>query len=220
MVGQGLGPRGILRDQGAGGGHVVIEGPILHGVDDVDAVAQHRDHLAAAPEGALDGGGIHAHGAAADHQSPLPGQAQAELAGGLHPVGAGPSGAHDGHRRLLVHQGQTALDVEDAGSGVELAQPLGILRVLDGEDPDAQPVALAQDIVGPLQTFVQQGLPDGSGQAGDGIVLGLAGEKSGLRAAEAVQDLGGVHPGGGASGAQPQPMAQGAHGGIASSIYK
>ena len=128
----GRGARGILAEQRPGRRHVLIEVPMSGGINHVNAAAQHRHHPAAAPQRPPEGGGVHPLGHAADHQGPLPGQIQPQPAGGHDSIGAGLAGPHQGHGGLLVHLGQPSPAIEHAGSAVQLAQPLGIGRVLAG----------------------------------------------------------------------------------------
>ena len=162
---------------------------------------------AAAPQRPPEGGGVHPLGHAADHQGPLPGQIQPQPAGGHDSIGAGLAGPHQGHGGLLVHLGQPSPAIEHAGGAVQLAQPLGIGRVLAGENPDAQGLALGQNLVGLGQVLVLQGLPDLLREARTGLKLLPPGKVGPLRGAKMMQNPGSVHPRGRSPGAQPNPVA-------------
>lgn len=205
-------PWGIFTHQRPVGGHVLIEVPVSGRIDHVDAVAQDGDDPSAALQGTPQGRTVDAIGAAADHHGPMPCQVQGHASRDHHAVGAGLSGPHHGHGGLLVDLGQLAPDVQHAGCGVQLDQPLGIGRVLTGQNADVQRVALGQDAVGSREILVQQRPADLRGQVRHLVIGRFAGEIGPLRGAEVLQQTGRIHAGGRSPGAQPQPVAQVAHG--------
>ena len=128
----------------------------------VDVVYPRRNQglyedVAAALEGPLEGGRVDALGQAGEHQHPRPGQLQAQPPRHGHAVGGTLPGAHDGDGQLLVKAEEPPLHIEHQGKVVELEQTLRVGRVLIGQQGDAQPVAVAQDALRPLQGLVRQG---------------------------------------------------------------
>ena len=147
----------VFRQDGPRGGHVLVESLVAPGVDHVHPAGQHRHRRAAALEGPLEGGRVDALGQAGEHQRPRPGQLQAQPPRHGHAVGGTLPGPHDGDGQLLVKAEEPPLHIEHQGKVVELEQTLRVGRVLVGQQGDAQPVAVAQDALRPLQGLVRQG---------------------------------------------------------------
>ena len=84
---------------------------------------------------------------------------------------------------------------------MELAQPLGIGRVLAGHQEDAQPVAVGQDVLRPGQGLVRQGAAQPARQL-EQLKLLLVGKVHRLRRAEPAQQ------GRGRLGAEPLPAGE------------
>ena len=150
--------RRILAEQHARRGNILIQVAALIGIMDVQSVAHHAHGDAASPEGAPAGRCVDALCQAADHHGTAAGQAVAQLFRAGNAVGCAVPGAYHGHRRLLVEGGQAALHIQQAGRIIDVLEPAGIFRVLDGQDPQTQPLAVRQNFVSLVQLVVFQGM--------------------------------------------------------------
>jgi len=98
--GAGLGRGRVLADQGAAGGPDPGEqAAVGAGIGDVQATAQHDHRPASGVQGAGVGGGVDAHGPAADHAPAGPGQPGPDGAGGGAPQRRGAATPHHRDRR-------------------------------------------------------------------------------------------------------------------------
>ena len=106
-------------------------------------------------------------------------------------------------RRLLVEGEGPAPDVQRQRRVGQLPQPLRVVGVLEGHDPQVQAGAVLQDALRPAGVLVQQGAPGRRGQVLHQGVLLRVGVEGPLRGDKVVQ-----HPQGAGI---PQPLRPVSH---------
>ena len=161
-----FGSRRVLGEDDAPGGDVLIEVPVLPGINDVMAAADDRGGESSRPQCAPMGGGVPAGGQPGDDNGPQASHLESQLLAHLQRVNGGPPGAHHGNGNLLVKPGHPPLDIEQQRRVENVPQAVRVLGVLHGDDPQAQPVAVPQDAVRSFQIFVLQRL---CGRAGHSL---------------------------------------------------
>ena len=145
MPGAGLGARRILGKHHTGGENIGIEPGVFGGIGNIRAAAQHRRRDAAGAKRSLMGRGVDAPGQAGDHQSALPGQGIAEMLRRAETVGRAAAGAHHGDGSLVIEGGHGPLAVEQQRRVENIAQALGVERIVEGEDEHILPGAAVQN---------------------------------------------------------------------------
>ena len=181
------GARRILRENHAPGGYVRVELAVLRRIDHIVAPGDDGSGEPAGPERTPVGGGVPALGQAGHYNSPQPRQLEGQLLRRLLGVEGRAPGAHHGDGNLLIKEGHPPLGVQQQGRVVDIAQADRVAAVPDGDDPDAQPVAVPQDLIGPVQGLVLQGLCRAGGHPLHQQIGPLLPVKDGVRLAEAVQ---------------------------------
>ena len=120
----------------------------MRGITLVDGRAEHRYRGRAALEGAGVGRSVDAGGHARHHNHPAAAQLKAQALGHDAPIGRGVPLAHHGHGGQAVEIRQPSPDVQHQGWVINIAQPVWIFLLADGEDANMLQVAPAQDLVG------------------------------------------------------------------------
>ena len=141
--------RGVFTDQGAAGGHILQQPPVVPGVvvGHIYPAGQHADQRASGLQGAVDGVAVAALHDASEHQTAQPGDLKGQFRRRFPAVWGGLPGARHGDGDLLVKPGQGAPEIEYQGRQVNIPQPLGIIAVLPGENADVVGVTAGQNLV-------------------------------------------------------------------------
>ena len=168
---------GELRDDRAVGGDAGEEFRVLGRGDEVRAGAQHGDGAALGAEGTLMRGGIDAPRAPAHDGDAEVRELIGEFAGGLDAVRCGHARADEGDA-IVIAAGEAALDVENHGRIVDLAQK-GRVKVIGLDENFAAEIADALEFAGE----VHGGFP--GGDAGGQLLAEVAdAEEFGARGGE------------------------------------
>lgn len=148
----------VLREQYAHRGNVLIEPPVLRGIDHVHPAAEYGRCQPSGAQRAPLGRRVDAAGHTGDDQRSLLRHLIAELLRHRHAVGRTRASADDGNRRLLVKQRQRAAPVEQHRRIVDPAQAVWVGRVLHREDELLLAGALLQHALGAVERLVAQQL--------------------------------------------------------------
>ena len=128
--------------------------------------------------------------------------------GRVHAVGGGLPGTHHGDGHLLVKGELPPLPVQHHGRLVDGLQPLRVGGVLEGQQADAQPVAVPQNPVRPVQGLLHQGTDRLPAQPAQGLKGTPVGGVYLLRTAEPLQQAHGDLPRNPPPLGEPDPVLQ------------
>ena len=146
--------------------HRLIDGFGRLWIDDIQSVAQHRRHIAPGFQGPLQRLRVNALCRAGYHHAAAGTDLVAHLSGNRQTVGAGIPGTHHRDHRELVKVQQGAPIIEHQRRTVNGKEPLGILLVLTGKDPDSLVAAQLQSSSGIGKILLAQCLPLPNNQTG------------------------------------------------------
>ena len=148
--------RRVFAQQTAMRANIAEQPRVRRRIHNIRAAAEHRRNRSARRQRALERHGVNAVCAAGDDKTAHPPDLKAERFRLHHPIAGGFACTDHGNDRSRVKIRHRAAAIEHQRRVVEIAQTLGVGRVLHSDDLDVLLEAVAQDLICTVQFFILQ----------------------------------------------------------------